>query len=366
MTLKIVHVSAYPYHGGIQEYAFNLAQAQAKLGYDVSVLITGVTPKKTKINYILSKPIICFFRNPISLDLVKNFFKGNYDIIHVHLPFPITGDLVILLNHLFDKRHKKLFITYHFDIDLENFLGRIVAFFYNNLILKNILYFSDGIFVTSKRFILTSPILRKYKHKIIMKTIGVDTKLFTPSYNYLDRILFVGRIIPEKGIEYLIQAVKLLNFKAELLIIGKIVDKNYYKYLDDLVKNLNLNNSVSFTGYISKQELINFYKSAKVIVLPSTTRLESFGITLLEAMATGKPVIATDVIPGAVEFIEKCKCGIIVPPRDSRALAEAIKEIFSSNVEFIGRNAREYIEKYCDWEVIAKEIIGEYYYVKSK
>jgi len=101
--------------------------------------------------------------------------------------------------------------------------------------------------------------------------------------------------------------------------------------------------------------LYKYYSDAEVVVLPSTTRLESFGITLLEAMAMGKPIIATDMIPGAVELIRKSNCGLIVPSRNPIALADAIN-MLRNNSGQIGPKARKYVERFHDCTVLARWI----------
>ncbi len=361
MGIKIAHILSYPYHGGTQEYAFNLAYIQNQLGNEAHIIASGILSKNDKINIVNIKPFVTIFRNPISFGLANKVFQGDYDVIHVHLPFPITGDLVILKNYVEKTHKKKLFISYHFDIDLESSLGKAMAYFYNNVILKRIINYSDGIFVSSKRFASTSPILKHFNGKIIIKPIGVNTKQFIPSKSHYPQVLFVGRVIPEKGIHYVIKALKYVDDRLKLKIIGKIVDLNYSTFLHDLIKREKLNDRVLITGRVSTDELRSSYQEAQMVVLPSTTRLESFGITLLEAMASAKPIIASDIIPGAVELIKESGSGLLVPPRDPQSLANAITYLLGPKGKEMGENGRTYVIKNCDWKIIGEEITKEYF-----
>lgn len=361
MGIKIAHVLAYPYHGGIQEYALNLAKRQSTLGNHVSIFTSGVGPENGAPNFTNVNPALTLFRNPVSLNLARQVFHNDADVIHVHIPFPISGDLVIFLNNIKNRGEKKLFITYHCDIDLESSIGKLFAYFYNNLVLKKIVNYSDGLFVSSKRFASLSPILKGYNGRIIVKPLGVDTKKFHPTPSEVSDVLFVGRIIPEKGIHYLIKSFEFLNSDIKLKVVGKAIDDRYYDYLISLQNEVGLKDRVLMMGYVSDQELCQMYHDARVVVLPSITRLESFGISLLEAMASGKPIIATDVIPGAVETIEKSGAGLVVPSRDPSALAQAINYVSGSQGIEMGKKARKYVEKYCDWDVLAEEITKEYF-----
>jgi glycosyltransferase involved in cell wall biosynthesis len=245
--------------------------------------------------------------------------------------------------------------TYHFDIALESLSGRLMAPIYNWGVMDMILNNVDRILVSSKAFCEGSQLLLKHQDKITIAPMGIDTKQFIPSFDCPHEIVFVGRIIPEKGIHYLIKALKYLDERTNLVIIGKTVDSHYYDSLVSLSQKLGLKDRVFFTGAISKDALHDYYRSAQVIVLPSITRLESFGLILLEGMATGKPIIATNIIPGAVELINKSKCGIIVPIRDPLALAEAIQTLRKSPDD-LGSKARSYVQLFHDWRTVAKSI----------
>lgn len=362
LRLKIAHILAHPYRGGTQEYAIKLSAAQRKLGHEVSIFFVGKEINQEHSYIVTKRPLFNLFRNPVSIGFSFFMFKKalHYDVLHIHLPFPLTGDLVVILLKLFKRLKSAVFFaTYHFDIDLDSHSRQIIANCYNHSILDFTLKFVDRIIVSSNAFFKRSHVLMKHCEKVDVIQMGIDTSLYSPSYKYPQRIIFVGRIIPEKGIDYLIRAMTYLDSKSTLVIVGKIVDPIYCAELRTLSETLGLKGRITFTGYLTQEELTIMYRNCKVVVLPSTTQLESFGITLLEAFASGKPIIASAVIPGAVELIQRSGCGVVVNPKDPLAIAKAIK---TSHIytEQIGRKARRYVEKNHDWKLVAKRIVSAY------
>jgi glycosyltransferase involved in cell wall biosynthesis len=131
-------------------------------------------------------------------------------------------------------------------------------------------------------------------------------------------VLFVGRITALKGVQYLIDAISLIkNEKLKLLLVGREVKHENFR---DKVKEFNLENIIEFVGYVPDEELPNYYSVADCVVLPSLS--EGFGIVLAEAMASKKPVIASDTEP-LPEVVGEG--GIIVPAKDAKKLSVAIQ-----------------------------------------
>jgi phosphatidylinositol alpha-mannosyltransferase len=195
---------------------------------------------------------------------------------------------------------------------------------------------------------------------------GVDTKHFnhdvTPIDQFTDgrlNILFVGRLEKRKGFDYLLKAYRQVkrNFpKCRLLVVGPGVRlRNKYQ------KRINNNglSDVIFTGYAAYSELPRYYKTADIVCFPATG-WESFGIVLLEAMAVGKPVIASD-ITGYASVMTNNVEGFLIPPKDEDELAKAlIKMITDKSLrEEMGARGRPKALQY-DWETVARRVY-EYY-----
>jgi glycosyltransferase involved in cell wall biosynthesis len=169
-------------------------------------------------------------------------------------------------------------------------------------------------------------------------------------------ILGVGRLVKQKGFQYLIPAFRKINGKfpdCKLVIIGQEAD--YAQQLKDLAGGTS---AILFTGGIPDEWLRLAYRAADVFVIPSLD--EGFPRTLLEAMAFGKPIVTTPV--GAIpEVIKDHANGILVEPESPDQLADAIIEVLNDPSLSIrlGRAAKTEVAKY-DWEVLVHEVVKVY------
>jgi glycosyltransferase involved in cell wall biosynthesis len=158
----------------------------------------------------------------------------------------------------------------------------------------------------------------------------------------INTVLYAGVLTPLKGVHHLINAFGLIAGRfanARVVIAGPEQNKSYAADLRKQVAGLNLNGRVHFTGPLPRPELARRMAGASVLVLPSYS--EGFGRVVLEAMATGTPVIGSRV-GGIPELIEDGARGFLVPPGDERALAEKILWILRNRdrAEEMGQAAR--------------------------
>lgn len=197
---------------------------------------------------------------------------------------------------------------------------------------------------------------------------GISDSWFNVSNVEIEgRILFVGRVVPIKAIEHLIQMLKIVQKrvpKAHLHIVGPVSDKEYKKKLNVIVDKMDIQNSVIFKGPKNGADLEKEYSECSVFAL--TSKEESFGIVLLEAMASGKPIVATEV-GGIPEIIKNEEEGILVKYGDVEQLAENIMKLLSDSElrKRMGSTGKNTAKQY-DWHTIAektvnyyKEILGE-------
>jgi len=204
------------------------------------------------------------------------------------------------------------------------------------------------------------------------------------------KLLFVGRVSPEKGIHVLISAVKKLSGrypKIRLDIVGSIGSapkefivelsddpkvtslSDFYPgrgqnghYYYDCLKKLcldGLESIVNFKGAVPYQQVVDYYKSADILINPSFS--ESFGMSLAEAMSAEKPVVATRV-GGMVNVVENKITGLLVEPGDENALADAIALLIENPALRIkmGRAGRKRILRLFSWKQVAKKLELEY------
>ena len=172
----------------------------------------------------------------------------------------------------------------------------------------------------------------------------------------MSRVLFVGHCSPIKGIKYLLEAIWLLKISNIALDLVGDLESNieYTARLKEMTRIWGISDKIIFHGFVPRERIINFYTEADIFVLPSLW--EGFGIVLLEAMAFELPVVATKV--GAIpELVKDGVNGLLVPPANSRALAEAIAALIQNPGlrKKLGKNGRAIYNKSLTWEQVGEK-----------
>lgn len=212
----------------------------------------------------------------------------------------------------------------------------VIRRFINRIIEKIRLYYADLIIATSeysKNEIVSVGINPELVHVLPpgldrekFKDLSLDSKLASEDRK---EILCVGNYVPRKGIIYLIEALSKIKEKSFILnLVGNRKNNSaYYNQLKHAVEKLKLEEFVVFHDGTDQENLKKLYASADIFVLPSFK--ETFGIVFLEAMHYKLPIITTNVsaIP---ELVEEGKNGLLVPPADSQALANAISKLIEN------------------------------------
>lgn len=330
MNILYVYKDYYPVLGGIENHIKMLAEGLVQRGYEVQVLVTNTGPK-TVIEEINGVPVIkagCPVRisgAPISPAFYAWMHRLQPDIAHLHFPNP-PGEL----GQLFLGCSKRFVLTYHSDIVRQKYLLQVYKPF-----LWRVLARADVITVSNPRYIETSPYLRPFADKCTVIHHGQDLSRFAnPHPNHMAAIraryasrpllLFVGRLRYYKGLEVLIEAMK--DIEAHLLIVG---DGPMRQEWEALTTELALTERVTFLGHVPDAELPAYYQACDLFVLPSTHRSETWGAVQIEAMACGKPVVCTELGTGTSYVNLHGETGLVVPPRDSAALAQAINQLLA-------------------------------------
>jgi phosphatidylinositol alpha-mannosyltransferase len=198
---------------------------------------------------------------------------------------------------------------------------------------------------------------------------GVDIDHFSPDVTPIDRfcdgklnILFVSRLEKRKGLNYLIEAFRLVKEEipnSRLIIVGPGT-RLRHKY-EKQVSRSRLKD-VIFTGLVSYEELPRYYKAADVFCAPATGR-ESFGIILLEAMAVGKPIVASN-IDGYASVVAHNVEGLLVPPGDKEMLARALISLLTDQALRREMGARGRVKALgYSWEHVAQSVLNYYFRV---
>lgn len=199
--------------------------------------------------------------------------------------------------------------------------------------------------------------------------VHADAQEFRSRYELDDRkiVLFVGRLLPIKGLQYLIEAVRYAKTRPRIVIIGGEAQgyPGNKRDLEDQAKALEVDGDISFLGSFPRSDLAEAYLAADLFVLPSLG--EGLPMALLEAMAYGKCVVATRV-PGNIDVVKDGWNGILVEPKNPRELASKIDYLLTDEEirERLGAQARRDVEQNYSSDIIISKIVNLYHDVQRK
>ena len=354
--MNICMVGHFPPHlGGISSYTYLLSKELVNRGDKVYVL----TYPHENISDINDIPVFTaptlnikglrgfLFFISATFKLLRIARKYKIDLIHAHYVMP--PGLIAVVCSMFSGT--KTAITIH---------GSDIFVLANKPLLKSIIKFvlkrADYIFVVSdslKENVLKLGI-EGIENKLRVTYNAVDVERFRPDQTSTFKeemkidpqkpvVLFVGNLVWQKGVEYLIRAKEFLNVDAEIVIVG---DGPLFEELKAIVEFEKME-GITFTG--ARNDIEKIMPAADIFVLPSLS--EGRPTVILEAMASGKPVVATNV--GGIPEIVNEETGILVNPEDPVGLAEAIDELLQDKElqEKMGKTARKHIMKYATIEI---------------
>ncbi len=376
LKLCLVNAFFHPYTGGVEKHMYELSRRLAKK-MDVHVItslldgtseeeeLEGVHVHRIPATFIKA-PLI--YPPPLTLapkarKAIREFDKKfDYNAFHLHGRwFPDFG----YSEKYAHANGKKFFMTLHNQRPLGISLPvSVIGTVFDHAYGARLLGKADTIISVShaaKKDISHYHEINEEKIRVIHN--GVDTNFFKPvssdlrqdlADGYDNVMLFLGRLIKQKGVEYLIQAMpKILeeNPSTVLLITGKGKSK---PGLMKLVKKKRLKNNVKFTGFIPEEQLPALYSASDVYVLPSLW--EVLPISLLEALACGVPLVSSNA-GGNAEIVEHGRNGFVFKMRDVSKLAEYTSSLLSdpSLRKRMGKESRRIAEKKFDWDIIARK-----------
>jgi len=345
--------------------------------------------KKFKLQALLlgfrslsSYPLISLIRSPkvIYGEFLYGYHVSNIlkkikpDLIHAHFAWPEGWVSYLAKKYL--KQEIALVVTLHgYDILVErsvNYGIRLRKQY--DFLVKRVLDEAKAIIVASKAVYEECNKLCN-KSKIYLIPNGVDIKRFTPELDaskFREKLGIQDELVvftvrhhqPKYGIEYLLRAAPsvLEEYKDVIFIIGG--DGPLKKYHEELALKLKIRDKTIFTGHISQSELPYYYALSSIVVVPSLQ--EAWGLVVTEAMASGKPVIGSDV-GGIKDQIINGYNGFLVPPRAPEALADKILYFLKNQDEIkrMGRNGRKLAEEKFDIEKRIDVIVSLYEEIKS-
>jgi len=359
--INILHIYQNSKIGGVQQQLLSLLKAYSRERFNPIFCCLG--PKEeigkeieeTKIEFIpLNKLRYNRFSLGIVLELYRLMKKKQIHVVRTHryrsnlygrLAAFLAGVPVIIAsvhdNYRTDKRPKR------------RIMNRILS-----KITDKIVAVSEDVKEDIIRYDSINP------SKIDVIPNGIDVERFNPEKNTTDIrkefsleeddivIGFIGRIVPAKGLKYLLNALPYLKkeFKSiKLLIVG---EGSLVEELKERAKKNNIFDNILFTG--RRRDIPEILASINIFVMPSIA--EGLPNALLEAMAMGKPIVTTEV-GGIPEIVKNGFNGLLVPPRDTLSLSKAIKELISNDrlAAKLGQAARDLVHDNLSIKAIAQK-----------
>lgn len=373
--MRIAHVICVfpPYKGGMGNIAFNIAREQGALGHEVTVL----TPRYSNAEETSPEDYPGFtvkwlrpvaqYGNSAIMPQVLPLLRG-HDVVHLHYPFYGTAGFVAA-NRLL-RRSQPFVVQYHMD-NKDTGLRGVIFEAYRRLILPVVLRLADLVVCSSFDYISHSEAAgyyRRHPDRFVEIPYGVDSEFFSPRAG-LGRdggktVLFVGALSSQgyfKGVENLLRAFVEVSSSVEgarLMIVGRGDLEGYYH---ELATRLGLDGFVEFIHDADDRRLVECYRSCYVTVLPSTDSSESFGLVLIEAMACGRPVMASDLAGVRSTFVDG-EQGLLVKPGDIDDLGRKLVSLLndSEKADEMGASGRSRVTSGYRWEAAAERLVEAY------
>jgi rhamnosyl/mannosyltransferase len=251
------------------------------------------------------------------------------DVIVLHEPNPMA-----LVAYFLARPHARLVIWFHSDVIRPNWRYRL---FYRPF-LHFALRCATRIAVSSGPLARSAPALQEWQSKCVVIPFGIEKPVESPTVSSRAEeirreigrpfVLFVGRFVPYKGVDVLLDALRESSAAAVLVGDGPLKIE-----LESRARSWGISDRVRFAGEVTNEELNALYRACELLVLPSVTRQEAFGVVQLEAMARGKPVVSTDVGTGVAWVNVHEETGLVVRPGDSTALRKAVDRLLGNPLE---------------------------------
>jgi glycosyltransferase involved in cell wall biosynthesis len=373
--VRIAHVTATfpPQYTGTGMVCYHNALGLARLGHDVTVYTAaagggeafdppGVTVRRLP-------PLLRLGNAPLLPGLLR---LSGFDLVHLHYPFIFGAELVWAVSHLRDTPYV---LTYHNDLIGQGVRRYLFAGYLavsSPVVLRGARMLAVVSADHAASCLVRETLQGRWKDVVVIPN-GVDIELFHPERvdpHLRERqsvpgdaliVLFVGALDQAhhyRRPDLLLEAVRRLRDpRVHLLIVG---DGDRMPYYRSYAAQCELDSRVRFLGTLDQSELVKVYATADVLVLPSQIQ-ESFGLVLLEAWASGKPVIASN-LPGVRSVVSHGEDGLLVRPGDAGDLAAKMSLLLDdpSLRQHMGQRGRRKVEAKYSWSRIIPRLVELY------
>jgi glycosyltransferase involved in cell wall biosynthesis len=362
--MRILHLGKYyaPYHGGMETVLQNQVEGLLEAGLSVRVLVAGTHNLDTgeylktsspqgNYNLLRAGNWGTWHSQPLTLNLFsllrQQLSVFNPDLVHLHLPNPWAVACWQMLGKI--QKMPRLVIWHHADITRQQLGARLLH------------PMMDACRRQAKGIAVSTDALKEHSHELVnfvpkVKVIPFGIKDPEPreiSPKPGKSFLFIGRLVAYKGLNVLIKAMTDVP-GSELDIVGS---GPLLGPLKKQIRTLGLEDRVRIRGSQTPEELNDLLANCRALVLPSVTSGETFGMVQLEAMALGKPLIASDLPTGVAEICRPEKTGLLVEPRSVSSLAAALGRCLYDDdlVADWGKQARKvFVQEYTRDMMITK------------
>ncbi len=356
--------------GGVEATVMQLGRELVRRGHEVRVVCAdepdGSPARVEGIDVVRLAYRGKIGNTNLSWGLLRALRRERADVIHTHFPTAWWADAA---GALAEETGLPLVFSYNNDLVGPGAKGAIAAV-YNRLFLPRLLARSAAVITSNPVYSESSPHLAHLGDRLGHIPWGVDIERFSvaPARRgdaaagsdqevVLGFLALLDRHHRYKGLEELLRALAALDPNGKpwrLRVGGRGEEQPRYQ---TIAAELGIAERVEFLGFVSDEDLPNFYRDCHLFALPSTDGAqEGFGLVLLEAMACGRPVLTTPVV-GMAAALRESGAGMLVPPRDIPALTAALESLRKEpeKLEGMGERARRLVEERYSWGRIADE-----------
>jgi glycosyltransferase involved in cell wall biosynthesis len=334
--LRVLQIASFyaPTLGGMETVLQDLAEGLVAAGDDVTVLCAAEGPVGARevrrgVTVRRSPSLGKWFSQPMTplLPATLAWIHRSFDVVHLHMPNPLAELAAASLTF-----GLPLVVTYHADIIRQRALWPLYG-----PTRKAILARARRVVVPTELHIRYSSVLSALRHKCTVVPFGISSERYRLDGDGPARVaalrarfgkfvLFVGRIVHYKGLAELVESMR--DVDAQLVVVG---DGPLRALTEGAIDASRLRARVTLAGSVSQAELNAYLEACAVLVLPSVSRAENFGMILLEGMLFGKPLVTTRLRSGVAAVNAHGETGLVVEPRDLRGLARALSTLLADD-----------------------------------
>ena len=348
MTAILIALNYYtPYVSGLTNVARDVAEGLAARGHTVTVVTSqhdAALPLEESVNGV--RIVRCPVRLRIGKGVVSPSFVGRVvaeaktaDVVNIHAPMLEAGPIALRLSRL----RKPLVYTYQCDISLPPSLSGRLQGALMDMSTRAAARRAHANVVSSADYASHSRVADALAGRQVVIAPGCHLHPSgEPAFRETQglHVGFLGRIVEEKGIEYLVDGFTgYADPDARLLIAGDFTGIAGGSVIDRVRERIGDDPRIRLLGFLDDAELADFYRSLDAFALVSVNAFEAFGIVQVEAMMAGVPAIASDM-PGVRQPVLETGFGVVVPPRDAGAITRALGEIAGRRFDSVGLSRR--------------------------